>query len=304
LVFFLDDLQWADNASLKWLNIIFNDNLLNNFLFIGAYRDNEITQGHPFMLFLEDLKKANITWNEIKLEPLTEENISWMLSEILLYNNEETKELAGIIGTKTGGNPFFIHEFTKSLYDNEFIVFNNGWKCDIKKIKQAKITDNVVEFMAEKIIKLPENTQDIMKIASCAGINFYLDNVALVYGKSNEETLEALKPAINDGMIIKIENGIKFAHDRVREAVYGLLEDKERIRYHYELGRTLLKNTTDEQFEVRIFNIVHQLNLAVSIITDEEERINLANLNLKAGIKAKASTVDSRAFLSRFPGLK
>jgi predicted ATPase/serine phosphatase RsbU (regulator of sigma subunit)/tRNA A-37 threonylcarbamoyl transferase component Bud32 len=290
LVLFLDDLQWVDSASLRWLSIILRNTGLSNFMLVGAYRDNEVNNAHPLILLLEELKKEGIQWDSIALEPLTAGNISQLLSEALFKKGNETDELAEIVKAKTGGNPFFVNEFIKSLYENNMVRFDNGWKWEINKIKEAQITANVVEFMAEKVKKLSKETRNIMQIASCAGIKFYYDTLCEICGKTEDETFEILKPAINEGMIINLESGACFAHDRVREAVYSILSEDEKINYHYSIGRILLKNSTKEQLEDRIFHIVNQLNFAISKINDPQERIDLAQLNLRTGIKAKQST--------------
>ncbi len=290
LCIFLDDLQWADKASIHILKIIFNDSQLRNFIFIGSFRDNEITENHPLNSFFEYSKTEKIEFINLKLKPLMIEEINELLSDTLHCDRAKVNELAEIIKIKTGGNPFFIIEFLKSLYDRKLIFFNNGWNWDENKINQTQITDNVVEFMTDKISRLPPKTQKLMKIASCEGISFNLDVVSMISGLKKEETFGDLTQVINDGMLIKLETEFRFTHDRIREAVYGLLKNKQRIRYHYLVGNILLNNTSKEELNENIFNIVQQLNYTVEIITNKDEKINLAKLNLSAGAKAKSAT--------------
>ncbi|MCK4797638.1 MAG: AAA family ATPase, partial [Spirochaetes bacterium] len=288
LVLFIDDLQWADNASLKLIEVLLNDPELNYFLFISAYRDNEVDEIHALSMMVENIKKSGLIWEHIKVKPLGEKHITHMLADTLYCDIERTKNFAKLTALKTGGNPFFTIEFLKSLYENNLINFKQGWIWDLSKIRQAGITDNVVELMANKIKKLPKNTWNVIKLAACKGIKFYTDILALIYDKTEDDTFTDLKEAINEGLIIIIGKEAKFVHDRVREAAYSLIDTDERKQLHYKIGKTILTHPEHKIQEDRVFVITNQLNLAKDLLNEEEKR-ELITLNLKAGQKAKTS---------------
>ncbi|HOV14836.1 MAG TPA: serine/threonine-protein kinase PknK, partial [Spirochaetota bacterium] len=288
LVLFIDDLQWADGASLKLFESLFTDIDLNYFLFIGAYRDNEVNSTHPFVLMLDNLKKQNFDWQDIKLSPLKQTDIANMLSDTLYCDIKKADELAKLVISKTNGNPFFVQEFLKALYEDSLITFEAGWSWNIQKIQNTKITDNVVELMAEKIKKLPQKTLQAIKISCCIGVKFYLDTLSLVIGKSENETFEELREAINEGLIVKVEDSIRFVHDKVREAAYSIISDEEQMDLHYKIGKLLLEKIGVTSHESSIFTVVNQLNICKDKLS-KEEKSKLSELNYQAGLKAKSS---------------
>ncbi|MCP4130785.1 MAG: AAA family ATPase [bacterium] len=290
LVLFLDDLQWADLASLQLLDVLLGDAELSYLLFIGAYRDNEVYDTHPFILAREKMKESGVAWESVSLAPITISDISLLLADTLQCSALKTEELSLLIHTKTDGNPFFVKELIKSLYDNDLVEFKKEWVWDITKINQVAITDNVVELMAEKIKKLRWDCLAVVRIAACIGVKFYLDTLALVRGATIDETFEYLKEAINEGMIVKVKDNFNFVHDRVQEAVYTLISEKEKKQLHYRIGSILLRNAKKKNIlEERIFSIVSQLNLAKELVREEEKK-EIIELNFRAGRKAKAAT--------------
>lgn len=116
LVVFLDDLQWADSASLNLLKILLTDPESHHLLIIGAYRENEVSDIHPTVKTISDLKSAGVKTSFITLSPLSTENVNELLSDTLLAPKEKTAELAVLLKQKTNGNPFFLSQLLKSLH--------------------------------------------------------------------------------------------------------------------------------------------------------------------------------------------
>lgn len=294
LALFLDDVQWADSASLKLLKLLYTDHSIGSLFLICSYRDNEVDSVHPFSIMLDEIKKENLSFELLRLSPLRTEHVNQLVVDTLFCSLQASEELAYIIHAKTGGNPFFVTELLKTLYHEDLIIQpslgEKAWKWDIAKIKSVKISDNVVELMSAKIEKLSPDTISIMKLASCIGAKFYMDNLAVISGKEESAVMQDLMEAVDEGMIL-IGGGIaKFAHDRVREATYSLISVGGKVTYHYKIGRLLLESTPPELLEDRIFNILGQLNLGKNLINSFDEQLELVRLNLKAGKKAKTST--------------
>ncbi len=289
IVLFIDDLQWADNASLHLLEVFCNDPELHHFLFLGAYRHQEVKPTHPLTMVLEKLKKEEIVWQQLHINPLDVQEVNQLLSETLSSHLEKTRDLAVLVHSKTNGNPFFIKEYLKELHSKNMIRFQETWIWDISKIKQTTITDNVVELMTEKIMKFQVDTLATLKTAACLGFSFKLDTLASILKKDSDLILEDLKLPFNHGIIIKSGNEAKFAHDRVREAVYSVMNLKEREELHYKIGQSFLIDLNKEKIEDNIFIVVNQLNLSTNLIVKEDEKKKLAEMNLFAGQKAKAS---------------
>ena len=297
LAIFLDDLQWADMASLKLIRTIMIGHESKYLLIIGAYRDTEVSQGHPLSLTLDEIRKSIENINSITLGPLDATSINLIIMNVLICNAEKSMSLAELIHKKTAGNPFFVIQFLKNLYDKGIIELDpqSGWDWNINMIEQMEVTDNVVEFLAGKISNLPKNTRDILKICACVGNRFDLESLSVVSEKSIDETLADLTSAIREDMITLYGDMYKFHHDRIQEAAYSLIPDDEKAEMHYKIGNNVLKKTDLKDLNEKIFYIVDQLNRGRKQITGHKERINLVNLNLTAAAKAKNSTAFTAA---------
>jgi len=311
LVIFLDDLQWADAASLKLLELLMEDQ--GHLLVLGAYRDHEVYANHPFMLTLNDIMQSGAVVQTITLEPLQELHINQFVADTLHCDLTLAKPLAELVYRKTHGNPFFATQFLKALYEDNLIVFYlqaGYWQCDIGKIKALALTDDVLEFMILQLRKLPIYTQNMLKLAACIGAQFDLQTLAIVSEKSPDNTASNLWRALQDGLIIPtteiykffvrptgkelapdaVNPVYRFLHDRVQQAAYALIAQEDKDFTHWQIGRLLLKKTTATELVDKIFEIVNQLNLGKALITENRQREQLIQLNLQAGRKAKAST--------------
>ncbi|GAB4185584.1 MAG: AAA family ATPase [Coleofasciculaceae cyanobacterium] len=324
LTVFLDDLQWADGASLKLMELLMSGTTPGLFL-IGAYRDNEVSPAHPFSLTLEEIIKTGVGVNRIFLSPLDLSTVTQLISDTLNCGEEEVNPLTKLVFAKTGGNPFFMNEFIKSLYIERLLNFDlvdRKWQWNIEEIQKRDFTDNVVDLMVSKIQKLPENTQETLKIAACTGNQFELRSLASICQKSLQDTVESLHAAIAENLVVPLGNmgdvelaiaeklpstqslEYKFVHDRIQQAAYSLIDEQDKPLVHRQIGQMLLQNTPDNKREEKIFDIVNQLNFAISLITEQSERDELAQLNFIAGKKAKASVAYQPAFNYLQTGIK
>ena len=311
LVIFLDDLQWADAASLKLIEMFITVKAEYLYL-IGAYRDNEVDSIHPLMLTMEEIEKSGAEVENILLQLLNMSHVNQLIAETCACDFERSKPLADLCFAKTRGNPFFLNQFIHSLYRENLIHFNGTegiWQWDEAKIRQADITDNVVDLMISKIQKLSGNTGHLLSVAACMGNRFDLNTLSIVYGKPVQETAEDLLAALREELILPVDESYKyvsdhgdlspvyrFLHDRVQQAAYSLIEEKKRPEVHLKIGRELLKTIPEEDLEEHIFTIADQLNLCSELMTDETEREKLARLNLLADKKAKLSAAYDPAF--------
>ncbi|MDI9636474.1 AAA family ATPase [Geitlerinema splendidum] len=312
LVMFLDDLQWADSASLEFLKLLIDDR--GYLLILGAYRDNEVSPVHPLILTVEEIKKAQVIVNTIALSPLQLEDINCLVADTLNCSAQLAQPLTQLIERKTQGNPFFITQFLKALHGEGYIAFNGDrryWECDMAQISPLALTDDVVEFMAVQLQKLPPETLEILKLAACVGNQFDLITLAIVAEQSPIDTATALWTALQEGFILPTNQVYKFfhgnlcdrseseeavnptyrfLHDRIQQAAYLLIPEDSRSSIHYQMGRLLLTHFSATAQEERLFEIVGHLNAGSSLILKVTERLDLAQLNLMAGRKAISST--------------
>jgi len=308
LVLFLDDLQWVDSATLKLIELLLTQQQLGYLFLIGAYRDNEVNPTHPLIMMLETLQQQQVIIKQIALGPLTLTQSMQLLADTL--HREQLEALADLVMRKTGGNPFFINQFLKTLYDEGLITFDfelSGWRWDIAHIEAMNITDNVVELMVNKLKKLSQATQEVLQLAACIGNQFDLKTLSWINEKTVLATLDDLIPALEEGLILLIQGQLseiseqlslqqqasirfKFLHDRVQQAAYSLIAADQKQAVHLQIGQLLLANLSEAEQEENIFEIVDHLNVGSALIHLASEREQLAQLNLISGKKAKISS--------------
>lgn len=318
LVMFLDDLQWADNASLNMLEMITRpDSNITHLLLIGAYRDNEVQTGHPLLLSLNHMSEQGSPIEEIQLRPLQLNHLCALLADTLASDTRSVTPLAQLVQQKTAGNPFFTEEFLKVLHKEGLIRFaqdKRRWHWDVDQIQSQQMTDNVVELMTDKLRQLAPETLELMELAACIGNRFPLSMLAVVSEQTPQLIAQRLRSAMSEGVIapigdayqlLELEEGadmeltaeFAFGHDRIQQAAYSLLDDRRRQQAHLQIGRLLLQRLPQDQQQERLFDITNHLNLGVALIADAQEKATLCQLNLTAGKRAKASTAYQAAYL-------
>lgn len=315
LVIFLDDLQWIDSATLKLIELMLLDEQAQSLFLIGAYRDNEVTPTHPLSLMLSELRKQGAVLQEIVLSPLMLEPLSQLIAETLHQNTDTVRSLAELVLRKTEGNPFFVSEFLRLLYSENLLSFdaeNLSWQWNLAQIQAQNMTDNVVELLLLKLQKLPEGTQQMLRLAACVGAEFDLETLAIICEQSPQTISLDLLAAIQAGLIQPLSEldedllvqEYKFLHDRVQQAAYALIDESHKQVVHLQIGRNLLKKTLPEQLSERLFEIVDHLNHGAELVSAQLERTKIARLNLIAGQKAKAATAYEAAFKYFTTGLQ
>jgi PAS domain S-box-containing protein len=297
LALFLDDLQWLDAATLELLEDLLIHPGVRHVLLIGAYRDNEVTTAHPLVRMLEVMRVTGRV-HDIKLGPLSTEHLGGLIADSLRCNAEQAKPLAASVHAKTDGNPFFVVQFLQMLVDESLLAFDHEearWSWDIGGINKKRYTDNVVELVAKKLNRLPLDTQGALRQFACLGNISDVATLSIVLGMSEEQVHTALWEALRQQLIDRIGRSYKFVHDRVQEAAYALIPAKSRAEAHLTIGRLLLVHTSAEKRDEGLFETVNQLNRGAPLITSQDEREQLAELNLAAGNRAKASSAYSSA---------
>jgi len=303
LVLFLDDLQWADTASFNIIKTLSNINSSSRLMLIASYRDQDIGPTHPIRLLIDGRNENAEGLKTVKLDPLNQDQIENLLADTLHCEPSETHELSIVCQQKTQGNPFFLKQFLSSLHHQKLIFFRQGkWRWDEGKIGNLELADDVITLLVTRIKSLPKETQQVLKLAACIGSRFNLKTLSVVYAQSHESTIKALWPSLTDDLIIPLDEHYqtaeagtqalaryRFIHDRVQQAAYSLVLPEQRQNLHLRIGQYLKDSTPNSTLDKTIFDITNHLNLAVEIINQPHERIQLAELNLRAGIKARES---------------
>jgi PAS domain S-box-containing protein len=300
LVLFLDDLQWASVASIRLFQSWVTGINVNGLLMIGAYRNNEVDATHPLRSVIRELRDSGGRLNEIDLQPLDIDSINKIIQDTLGGSADESLPLASCVHQKTDGNPFYARAFLRSLYEEDQLSFDHKaarWNWDVDAINTVSAADNVVDLMARKIKRLPKKSRDVIQLAACIGNRFALPTLATACGQGADKTLQQLEQVISDGLIEQQdERFLTFYHDRVQEAAYRMILQPQREKIHYQIGSLLQASVNEAELDEQIFEIVNHLNHGSALIPDSSERSCLAELNLRAGLKAKSSTAFGSAY--------
>ncbi|MBE9396154.1 diguanylate cyclase [Pontibacterium sp. N1Y112] len=302
LVVFIDDLQWADLASINLLRMLMMDTENRYCLLLGAYRNNEVDDRHPFSRILQDLMAEQSRLSQIDLKPLPLRALHEVMRDTLGLPLAQIQSLGDLVYQKTAGNPFFFRQFLHELYQQELLVFDysqNRWRWSESDIERQASTDNVIDLMIAKIGRLPQKTQRALMQASCIGARFPTDLVTEV-DTANTTLDEILKPALDMGLIQHVHNmqgrptkgELSFLHDRVQQAAYSMLDEQDRMQLHYRIGCLLLERFAEideDTADHRCFDLVSHFNCALALL-NEQQREQVMALNLQAAKKAKSTS--------------
>ncbi|MDC0713164.1 trifunctional serine/threonine-protein kinase/ATP-binding protein/sensor histidine kinase [Stigmatella sp. ncwal1] len=300
LVMFLDDLQWADLASLQLIQQLLSQPENPPVQWIGAYRDNEVSPSHPLTSVLEEVHKAGARVTPLRLEPLNLKQVEQMVADTLPGASEEvTLPLSALVHEKTGGNPFFLLQWMVTLHQDGLLVRGpgGGWTWDVGVVQTKGYSDNVVDFMVGKLRQFPSGTQHLLRLAACVGNVFSLQMLRALTGLEEMGDMEqGLEPALQEGLMARTgPEQYRFLHDRIQQAAHALMSEEERKSVHLRIGRLLLKSLTPETVGEVIFDVVSQLNAGMELLDEPAERHHVARLNAEAGRKAAAAVAPGPA---------
>ena len=293
LVLFFDDVQWIDAASLRLIKHLITHPDTRYLLLIVAYRDNEVSATHPLLSSLDTIRNSGSKVIDIKLGPLSLVHLNQLVADTLHAEAASCLPLTRLVFERTEGNPFFFTRFLAALHEEGLVQWDTtsrSWQWDLGKIAAKDFADNAAELMAGKLRRLPAPTRESLPLAACLGNKFDLVSLALVRRLPEAETEWSLSAAIHEHLVLCRDGRCKFLHDRIQQAAYSLIPEGGRPVVHLQIGRLLSTLTVPEKLEENIFEIVKQFDRGATLLTAQEERERVAELNLMAGRRAKAST--------------
>jgi PAS domain S-box-containing protein len=298
LALFLDDLQWLDGATLDFLEDLLIQRDLAHLLVVGAYRDNEVDAEHPLVRRLSAIRQAGAMVHEVRLAPLSSADLIDLIVDTFHCEPQAAQSLAQLVHEKTAGSPFFAIQFIHSLVEEGLIVFEHAdvrWQWDLNAIRAKNYTDNVIDLMVKKLNRLSATTQRALQKFACIGNSADTATLSALLEGSERDSEEQLWGALHEELIVRSGASWRFAHDRVQEAAYSTIAAELRAKDHLRIGRLLHAHIPAEKRDEYIFEIVNQLNRGAELIPSEDERVEVAELNLIAGRRSKASTAYASA---------
>ncbi|MCA3194546.1 AAA family ATPase [Cupriavidus sp.] len=293
-----DDIQWLDTETATLLHQLLTDPATTSLLVVCAYRSHEVDDGHTVTRCVAALRTDGASVAHIELGCLDETNLHRLVAEALHCDIEASAPLARLVLEKTAGNPFFATQFLSELASEGLLAFDHSaarWTWDLGQIAAKGFTDNVVALMIGRIGRLPAATRAALKLLACLGNDTSVDMLAHGWMRDPGELDPAIRDALHAGLVSLKDHRLRFRHDRILEAAYARIPEPDRQAFHLRLGRLLLDRTPPEAIGANVFTIVGQLNRAADLIDVREERDRLAELNLAAGLRAKAACANTAA---------
>lgn len=322
LVIRLDDLQWADAASLELIQLIITDSENPSFLMIGIYRSNEVEdtidtglESHLVTRMLQDLNEKQgengFEMTEMEIGNLEKGAVQAVVLDLLSIDTatSDAIELAEICHKRTLGNAFFLLSFISMLEEEMLLHFDHttesyGWDSEAIK-SQAGATSNMVDMTKQKMAKLPKDFGKLLSVASCLGSSFERSILEAVWSHfadtvdDKEISIEEhLASAVKEGFLGSLDDEssrFAWAHDKIQEAAGLLIPVEENSRFKFRIGQTLQKEMNEKSLDEHIFLVINLLNESSTESLSEPLRLQLAKLNLQATRKAVASSAFSSA---------
>ncbi len=296
LTLFIDDGQWADSASLALVKMLLSDPEIHYLFCILAYRDDEITSAA-----VQEFEHSQaLPVSKIRLENLTRHDVRHLVADTFRVGRADVRQLADLVYSKTLGNAFFTVQFLKNLYEERLFTFDfqqHQWTWNVEAIETQSMTDNVVTLLINKVQRLPHATQDMLKMAACIGNRFDTHIVAILAQQEERLCHKALEPALVENLIVPRDaRHFMFVHDRIQQAVYATIPTNDRNDFHVQIGHLFVRFFEQHELEDRIVEVVNQINHGKDELARPEDRKQLAELNLRAALKAKSFTAYPSAY--------
>ncbi len=306
LVLVLDDLQWIDRSSLELLAAIV-DSGSQNLLLLGAYRDDEVEDGHPLTPFLDQLRRRGVPVESLPLAPLNPLAIRRLVADSLRTTPAEARPLAELVFRRGGGRPLFTRTFLASLHESGLLSLDadgTGWRWDLRRIAELETPETVGRLAAQWISRLPEEPRRLAALAAALGGRFEVDELAAVSGMPMTMTSECVLAACRERILVSHGDSYEFAHDGLRESAYALIPSAARAATLPSIGRRLIRQRNGESFGPRVFDVVRHFNRALDLLEAPADREQTARLNLAAGRRARRGSAFPAALEYFTIGLK
>eukprot|EP00980_Cylindrotheca_fusiformis_P016430 scaffold4897_cov129-Cylindrotheca_fusiformis.AAC.7 len=300
IVLVLDDLQWADMASLEVMEFLISDlQNLNALMIVGCYRSNEVDDQSLLFKKVQSLlkkqDKLNFHITDITVGSCDVDGVNKMIMAMMSIDDEErTRGLAEVCFKRTAGNPFFLIEFMQMLQDEGLISYNLGllkWIWDEDRIDNATMSaDNVVDLLQARMRKMPSNVQLLLQYAACLGSSFSTLTLDLVWREQSVMSKEFTADTIVNLLALVVssnlveacgENEYRWVHDKVQEAALSL-SDIVTPEFQFQVGTALYHSLDANGLEGQLFDVVDLINKG-----QVSKRHEFAMLNLRAAEKAK-----------------
>ena len=239
LLFYADDLHWADSGTLWLLSHLLRQLRDERVLIVGAYRETELDRAHPLAKSLVDWNRERLI-TRIVLRRFNESETGDQLGALL--GERVSGEFAVAVHRETEGNPFFVEEVLKALIERGSVRRESGkWRrCDME---QMLIPQSVKEAIGNRLDRVSQNCNEVLRVAAILGKVFTFEELSATAEQNEDALLDALDEAANAQLIAAGSgDSFSFTHDKIREVLYEELNPIRRRRLHRRVAEGLERN--------------------------------------------------------------
>jgi tetratricopeptide (TPR) repeat protein len=236
LLFYADDLHWADRGTLWLLGHLLRQLRNERVLILGAYRETELDRAHPLAKSLVDWNRERLI-TRIILRRFNESETSDQLDALL--GERMSGEFAVAVHRETEGNPFFVEEVLKALIERGSVRRESGrWRrCDMD---QMLIPQSVKEAIGNRLDRVSQDCNDVLRVCAILGKSFTFEELTAAAEQNEDTLLDALDEAVGAQLIAAGSgDSFSFTHDKIREVLYEELNPIRRRRLHRHVAEGL-----------------------------------------------------------------
>ncbi|MEG3132529.1 AAA family ATPase [Rouxiella sp. T17] len=291
LVMLIDDIHWADQATLLLLQNVLSGSEDIPLLLVITHRDSVSMPCPTVAGNLSRIRAHAARITDVTPEPMSEKNIASWLAGLFHAKRAATEELAQVIHEKTAGNPLATREFFRQALRDGLITHNapSRWAYDSQALKNSHYTANVAASVLQHLVTLPLPTRQLLAKLATQGGAGELITLGNMLDIALSEMVLMLQPAIAARLISVNDTDYAFMHDSMHEAALTLLDVKEMDAFHYLAACFYMHQSSLDIINVLLFRAAHHVlsikNLAL-LMHDAE---TFSQLMLKASRRAKSS---------------
>lgn len=277
LVMFLDDMQWADGATLHALRALAAPGAVPGLHLVLAYRDNEVDDHHPFAATIEQLKADGVAVETVPVRELDDEHLAALVGDTVRRpaDDPEVRKLAGMLARKAGGNPFFVGALLTELHRRDLLTFDDDrrrWVWDTRAADAVDVAGSVVDLLVGRLNDLPEEQRRLLALSACFGNQFDVEGLAALLERSVETVRGLLHTAHAEELVVPdaaSPGRFRFHHDRIHQAAASLWNEAQRREGHLAIGR-LWRQRVEGGADDLLFEAAEYLNQATSLMEADE----------------------------------
>jgi len=233
----LDDLHWADNATVDLLQHLVRRTCTARLFLLGTYRDVEVQLHHPLRKALRDLNREHLV-EQLLVRRLGQEDTAALMA-VRLGERDVPADLAELVHRYTDGNPFFTEEVVRALIERGDVYReNHHWRR--RAIEEIEVPESIRDAIGERAERLGDEAQEVLREASVLGQTFDFEDLQRMVERPEEQVEEALEKAMLAGLIREQgKEGYAFNHALTQQALYSDLTARRRRRLHLAAGAVL-----------------------------------------------------------------